>query len=222
VTIVREFARLRYRLLPYLYALAQEACRTGVPVVRPLFLEFPDDPSAYKADLQYMLGPYLLVAPIFNQEGRCRLYLPPGQWYDFWSNQRVDGPAYREMEVPLERVPLFIRSDSILPLAPAMDFVGQRAWDPMQLDVRVHSQARVSFPDPNRLVEVRAERRDSDVVLDIGDEEQTFEIRFLTPGRLRDVRFSGRAADTGWREAEGMTIVRLRASGRCSVTAKMV
>ena len=222
VTIVREFARLRYRLLPYLYALAQEACQTGVPVVRPLFLEFPDDPSAYQADLEYMLGPYLLVAPVFNQEGRCRVYLPPGQWHDFWSNERVDGPAYRDMEVPLERMPLFVRGDSILPLAPPMDFVGQKAWDPMQLDVRLDSQARVSFPDPNRLVEVRGRRRDSDVVVDIEDGERTFEICFLTPARLRDVRFSGRASDTGWRELEGMTIVRLRARGPCSVTAKVI
>lgn len=221
VTIVREFARLRYRLLPYLYALAQEACQTGVPVVRPVFLEFPDDPPAYQAHLEYMLGPYLLVAPVFNQEGRCHLYLPPGEWYDFWSNRRVDGPAHLQMEVPLERLPLFVRGDSILPLAPPMDFVGEKAWEPIQLDVRLASEARMAFLNPDRLVEVRAERGDSDIALHIGDVEQTFEIRFLTPGRLRDVRFSGKASDTHWREADGTTIVRLRAHGPCSLAAKV-
>ena len=222
VTIVREFARLRYRLLPYLYALAQEACQTGVPVVRPLFAEFPDDPSAYEADLQYMLGPYLLVAPVFNEEGQRRLYLPPGQWYDFWSNERVDGPGYREMEVPLERMPLFVRDESILALAQAMDFVGQRAWDPLQLDVRLGSQAKVSFPDPDRMVEVRAERRDSDVVMETDGRERTLEIHFLAPAWLGDVRFSGRASDTSWREEKKATVVRLRARGRCSVVARVV
>jgi alpha-D-xyloside xylohydrolase len=219
---VREFARLRYRLLPYLYALAHEACQTGVPVVRPLFLEFPNDPPAYQAHLEHMLGPYLLVAPVFNEEGHCHLYLPPGEWYDFWSNQRVDGPAHRQMEVPLDRMPLFVRGDSILPLAPPMDFVGEKAWEPIQLDVRVASQTGMAFLNPDRLVEVRAERGDSDLVLHIGDVEQTFEIRFLAPSRLRDVRFSGRVSDADWREADGTTIIRLQAHGRSSVTAKIV
>ncbi|MDP2950143.1 MAG: glycoside hydrolase family 31 protein [Chloroflexota bacterium] len=229
VAIVREFARLRYRLLPYLYALAHEACQTGVPVVRPLFLEFPEDPRAYQADLEYMLGPYLLVAPIFNEEGRCHLYLPPGHWYDFWSSERVDGPAYREMEVPLERLPLFVRGDSILPLAPAMDFVGQKAWEPIQLDVRVGSQARVSFPNPERMIEVEAQLVGSDLRLDIGKGGQAhahggqgFQIRFLAPGRLRDVRFSGRASDTAWEEVDGTTIVRLKAEGPCALEANVV
>jgi alpha-D-xyloside xylohydrolase len=220
VDTVREFARLRYRLLPYLYALAQEACRTGTPVVRPMFLEFPDDPSAYQADLQYMLGPYLLVAPVFNEEGHCRFYLPPGPWYDFWTNQRVDGPTYREAQVPLERVPLFVRGDSILPLAPAMDYVGQKPWEPIGLDVRVNSKAEFSFPDPERIVEVRAERNDGELRLTMSGARRAFEVRSLTPGRLRDVRFSGRASETSWEEIDGTTIVRLRASGSCSLEAK--
>ncbi len=220
VAIVREFARLRYRLLPYLYALAQDACRTGVPVVRPMFLEFPDDPAAYQTDLQYMLGPYLLVAPVFNEEGRCCFYLPPGPWYDFWTNQRVDGPAYREVEVPLERVPLFVRGESALPLAPPMDYVGQKPWEPIGLDVRVNSEAAFSFPDPERSVKVRAERKDSEVLLTLDGGRHAFEVRFLTPGRLRDVRFAGRASETGWEEIDGTTVVRLRAAGRCSLQGR--
>jgi alpha-D-xyloside xylohydrolase len=219
VNIVREFAQLRYRLLPYLYALAQEACQTGLPVVRPLFLEYPDDPCAYQVDLQYMLGPYLLVAPVFNPEGRCRFYLPPGQWYDFWTNDRLEGPAHRQATVPLERIPLFVRGDSILPLAPAMDFVGQKPWEPIELDVRLEGNAAISFPNPGCQVEVRAERRGDTVVLEIGEVGQTLEIRFLAPAGLKDVRFSGAAHETGWREDGGVTVVRLRAVGRCSLTA---
>ena len=86
--------------------------RPGMPVVRPLFLEYPDDPNAYHDELEYMLGPYLLVAPVFNPEGRCRYYLPPGPWYDFWSDERLEGPAHRRVTVPLDRIPLFVRGDS--------------------------------------------------------------------------------------------------------------
>jgi alpha-D-xyloside xylohydrolase len=219
VAIVREFARLRYRLLPYLYALAHQACQTGVPVVRSLFLEYPGDPSAYHVELEYMLGPYLLVAPVFNPEGRSQIYLPPGSWYDFWSNQRLEGPAHRLVTVPLDRIPLYVRGDSILPMAPAMDFVGEKPWEPIQLDVRLDGKAAVSFPSPDRLVDVRAERRGDTVALEIGDVERALEVRFLSPARLKDIRFSGAASDTTWQEEEGATVIRLRAAGPCAVTA---
>jgi alpha-D-xyloside xylohydrolase len=221
VAVVREFARLRYRLLPYLWALAHEAL-AGVPVVRPLLLEFPEDPVAPQCDLEYMLGPYLLVAPLFNDGGRRRVYLPAGQWFDFWSNHQIGGPTWQDVEVPLERMPLFVRGDSILPFAPAMDFVGQKAWEPIQLDVRVASRAAFSFPNPERLVEVSAQRNDGEVRLELGDIVQAFEVRFLTPGRLRDVRVTGRAADSRWEEVDGTTIVWLRAEGPCAVEAKVV
>ena len=219
VAIVRGFARLRYRLLPYLYALAHEACEAGMPVVRPLFLEFPDDPNAYREELEYMLGPHLLVAPVFNPEGHCRYYLPPGLWHDFWSNERLEGPAHRQVTVPLDRIPLFVRGDSILPLAPAMDFVGEKPWEPIQLDVRLEERAAVSFASPDRLVDVRAERHGDAVVLEIGDVERVLDVRFLSPARLRDVRFSGAVSETAWREVEGATVVRLRAAGPCAITA---
>lgn len=102
-----------------------------------------------------------------------------------------------------------------------MDFVGEKAWEPIQLDVRLASEARMAFLNPDRLVEVQAERGDSDIALHLGDVEQTFEIRFLTPGRLHDVRFSGKASDTHWRETDGTTIVRLRAHGPCSLAANV-
>jgi len=219
VAIVREFARLRYRLLPYLYALAHEACETGMPVVRPLFLEYADDPNAYREELEYMLGPYLLVAPVFNPEGRCRYYLPPGLWYDFWSNERLEGPAHRQVTVPLDRIPLFVRGDSILPLGPPMDFVKEQPGEPIQLDVRLEERAAVSFASPDRLVDVRAERRGDAVTLEIGDVERALEVRFLSPARLRDVRTSGAVSETAWQEVEGATVVRLRAAGPCAVTA---
>jgi alpha-D-xyloside xylohydrolase len=221
VAIVRDFARLRYRLLPYLWGLAHEAL-AGVPVARPLFLEFPNDPLAPQVDLEYMLGPYLLVAPLFNDGGRRRVYLPPGQWFDFWTNQQIVGPTWRDTEVPLERVPLFVRGDSILPFAPAMDFVGQKAWEPIQLDVRLASRAAFSFPNPEHLVEVSAERKDGELRLELGDVAQSFEVRFLTPERLRDVRVTGRAADSRWEEMDGAVIVRLRAEGPCAVEARVV
>lgn len=221
VAIVREYARLRYRLLPYLWALAHEASETGVPVVRPMCLEFPDDPLASGLDRQYMLGPSLLVAPVFNEEGRCRVYLPAGRWYDFWTNESSPGLAHLELEVPLERIPLFVREDSILPLAPAMDYVGQRPWEPIQLDVRVASHARIPFGDPTQTITAEAEVTDGRLTLAVDGPQKAFEVRFLAPAPLRDIQAKGAASAVETTMEDGITVVRLQAGGPFSLRARV-
>jgi len=114
VEVVREFAKLRYRLLPYIYSLAQEAAETGMPVVRPLVLEYPDDPVAATVDYEYLLGPGLLVVPVMNAEGRALVYLPEREWRDWWTGETHQGPKHMRLEVPIERLPLYQRSGSTL------------------------------------------------------------------------------------------------------------
>ena len=124
VEVVREFARLRMRLLPYIYSLAQEAEDTGVPVVRPLVLEYPDDPAAATVDYEYLLGPDLLVVPVMNAEGRALVYLPEGEWRDWWTGEVRTGPSHIRLDVPIERLPLYARAGATIPLGPDMDHVG--------------------------------------------------------------------------------------------------
>jgi alpha-D-xyloside xylohydrolase len=227
VEVVREFARLRYRLLPYLYALAHEAHETGLPVVRPLWLEYPDDPHSPYMDRQYLLGPYLLVAPVLNEEGRCNVYLPPGRWYDWWDGTVVEGPRYLSASggsVPIERLPLFVRGDSLLPLAPVMDHVGQSAsggWEPIEIQVRVEKEATFTFRTPEKPVTVRAQRHGRRLRLDIDGPPKAYEVRFLEPSRLRDVRFEGDVHDASWEQAGDEAMVRVRAGGECAVVGDL-
>jgi len=123
VEVARDFAKLRYRLLPYIYAVAQEAAKTGMPVVRPLVLEYPDDPVAVTVDYEYLLGPDVLVAPVMNPEGRTLVYLPEGEWRDWWTGEVSRGPAHIRLEVPIERVPLYARAGAEVPLGPEMEYV---------------------------------------------------------------------------------------------------
>jgi alpha-D-xyloside xylohydrolase len=220
VAIVREFARLRYRLLPYLWSLAREASEAGVPVVRPMWLEFPEDPVVSGLDRQYMLGPSLLVAPVFNDEGRCRVYLPAGRWHDFWTNQPTLGPTHLDLNVPLERMPLFVRDDSIIPLAPAMDYVGERPWEPLRLDVRVSSRARTVFADPTQTVTADARVAGGRLTLALDGPQKAFEIRFLAPAALRDVKATGKTSSLETQVEGSITVVRLQAGGPFSLTAR--
>jgi alpha-glucosidase (family GH31 glycosyl hydrolase) len=186
-----------------------------------MWLEFPDDPVVSGLDRQYMLGPSLLVAPVFNDEGRCGVYLPAGRWYDFWTNEPSLGPNHLELDVPLERIPLFVREDSILPLAPAMDYVGQRPWEPIQLDVRVSSRARIVFADPKQAIDAEAQVVDGRITLTVDSPQKAFEVRFLAPADVRDIKATGAASHVEIAVEDGITVVRLQADGRFSLTASV-
>jgi alpha-glucosidase len=118
LSIVRAFLRLRVRLMPYLYTLAWEAAQTGAPLVRPLFWLDEKDPDLWEIEDAFLLGPALLVAPVLEAGAQAReVFLPTGEWYDFWNNRRRTGPARVVVEAPLDRLPLFVRAGSLLPLA---------------------------------------------------------------------------------------------------------
>jgi alpha-D-xyloside xylohydrolase len=116
VVVAREFVRLKNRLMPYLYGAAVEASRTGVPVMRPMVLEFPDDPGCAHLDRQYLLGPDLLVAPVFDADGAVEYYVPAGTWTHLLSGATVTGPGWHREKHGFESLPLLVRPGAVLPL----------------------------------------------------------------------------------------------------------
>ncbi len=220
VEVVREFARLRYRLLPYIYSLAREAAATGLPLVRPLLLEYPEDPVAATVDYEYLLGPYLLAAPVMNAEGRCLVYLPEGEWFEWWTGERHEGPKHLRLEAPLERMPLYVRNDSVLAMAPEMEYVGQREWRPLTLEVRLAATAQARVWSPKEPIEVEARREGERVELGITGPEQEYEVRFVEPRPLEEVRVEGEATlESVEREARA-TVARVSARGPCKVRGR--
>ncbi|MFE3519917.1 alpha-xylosidase [Streptomyces sp. NPDC059166] len=116
VDVARQFTRLKHRLMPYLYGAAVETHRTGVPTMRPLLLEFPDDPTARTADRQYFLGPDLMVAPVFSEDGTVEYYVPEGTWTHFLTGETVTGPAWRQETHGFDSLPLLVRQGAVLAL----------------------------------------------------------------------------------------------------------
>ncbi|NJP93450.1 alpha-xylosidase [Nonomuraea sp. FMUSA5-5] len=108
--------KLRYRLMPYLYSAAVEAARTGAPMMRALCVDFPGDPVAWQADLQYLLGRDLLVAPMTAPEGTRSVYLPRGLWVDYWTHEVLEGARYVTVSKPLDQIPLFVRHGALIPV----------------------------------------------------------------------------------------------------------
>ena len=114
VDVLRFFTKLKCRLMPYLFAAAREAHETGVPMMRAMLLEFPSDPACDYLDRQYMLGPSLLVAPVFSQDDRVSYYVPEGRWTDFLTGQVVTGPRWVEETHGFLSVPLLVRPGSAI------------------------------------------------------------------------------------------------------------
>ncbi|MGP3932387.1 TIM-barrel domain-containing protein [Nonomuraea sp. KM88] len=116
--------RLRYRLMPYLYSAAVEAARTGAPMMRALCVDHPDDPVAWQADLEYLFGRDLLVAPMTAPDGVRQVYLPRGTWVDYWTGDVLEGPGHVRVHKPLDQIPLFARHGALIPVAEPQETIG--------------------------------------------------------------------------------------------------
>lgn len=115
VEVTRVFSRLKMRLMPYLYQLGLDAARTGAPVMRPLQVEFPDDPAVAYLDRQYLLGPDLLVAPVFTASGEVDFYLPAGEWTSLLTGETVRGGRWLREQHGFDSLPLYVRGGAVLP-----------------------------------------------------------------------------------------------------------
>jgi|HubBroStandDraft_6_1064221.scaffolds.fasta_scaffold00460_9 alpha-glucosidase/alpha-D-xyloside xylohydrolase len=134
--ICRKYLELRYRLLPYLYSVVRECSLSGMPIIRALWLHFPEDPQAVSCSDQYLWGSSLLVAPVVEQGAKTRrVYLPRGAWYDFWTGERHEGAREVTKTVDLETMPLYVRAGAILPLGPVKQFTGEKIDEPLSISI---------------------------------------------------------------------------------------
>lgn len=124
--INRRFIELRYELLPYIYNEMHKASDTGVPAMRPLVLQYPDDPATYEIDDQFMLGEDLLVAPVMREGARgVTPYLPRGEWFDFWTGHRFAGGTRVQVPVTIESLPIFARAGAFVFRSPVVQHTGE-------------------------------------------------------------------------------------------------
>ena len=135
--ILVRYDKLRYRLMPYIYSLAWRVTNEDYTIQRPLIMDWRTDPRVLDIGDQFMFGPSILVNPV-TEEGATtrRLYLPAASaWYDFWSGEKLDGGRRIEAQAPLDRIPLYVRAGSILPLGPDVEYAEQLTDEPVELRV---------------------------------------------------------------------------------------
>ncbi len=135
---VKNIITLRYKLLPFFYTAFYDASQTGVPVMRPMFLDFQNDEECYSANAQYqfMIGENLLVAPVVSEsENFKKLYLPEGKWLDWWSSKVYEGNRWIIVEAPMDKIPLFIREGGIIPMQTEQNYVGEKSISQMEFKI---------------------------------------------------------------------------------------
>jgi alpha-glucosidase/alpha-D-xyloside xylohydrolase len=134
--VCRKYDDLRYQLMPYNYTLVREARDTGLPMMRALWLQYPDDPQATERGDEYLWGSDLLIAPVVEKGATARrVYLPEGTWFDWWTGKKTSGKRWIQRPVDLETMPIYVRAGAIIPLDPIRQFTGQPVSEPTTLQV---------------------------------------------------------------------------------------
>jgi alpha-glucosidase (family GH31 glycosyl hydrolase) len=171
--VYRRYAKLHTELFPYIYAYAHKASLTGIPIMRAMPLEFPDDPGAWGnlAEHQYCFGAELLVAPVYYGFSRTRqVYLPEGQWRDFWTGELLQGGQVTPRRADIEQIPVFARAGGIIPrldpsphtLLPASKVGVRQAGDDLRIDVypgangyfQLHDRTELAWDDPTQTLKI--------------------------------------------------------------------
>jgi alpha-glucosidase len=134
--IRRRYIELRYRLLPYIYTAMEETSRTGVPLMEPLFLEYPAAEEYYGEDHEFLFGPDFFVAPVVSEKmDPLEVHLPPGDWYDFWTADIHLSKDQISLHPALSETPLYVRAGAIIPMQPAVQSTNEKPDGPLELRI---------------------------------------------------------------------------------------
>jgi len=139
VAIRKKYIELRYQMLPYVYALADEMSRTGIPMMRPLYLEYPTEPALVTESYHFLWGSDIFVAPkVENFQQPYDVTAPPGEWYNYWTNDKVKGSF--QLYPPIDVLPIYVRAGAIIPQQPIVQSTSEVPMGPLELHV---------YPGPN-------------------------------------------------------------------------
>ncbi|MDK2805020.1 MAG: alpha-D-xyloside xylohydrolase [Thermoanaerobacterium sp.] len=181
VDVLRYFTKLKNKLMPYLYSKAYEASITGVPVMRPMVMEFQDDPTCAYIDTQYMLGDSLLVAPIFNEEGIAKYYLPKGKWTNYLNGAVVNGQQWIQEKHGYMSIPLMVRPNTIIATGnidsrPDYDYLDNVTFEIFQLEDGLEASTIVYGINGKDQVTVIAKKEGNSIEVNVDSAEKPWNV----------------------------------------------
>ncbi|SCP98390.1 alpha-xylosidase [Anaerobium acetethylicum] len=196
--VLRKFVKIKCGLMPYLYGQAVLAHEEGIPMLRPMFVEFPEDRTCETLDKEYMLGDSLLVAPIFKKSGKVEYYLPEGSWINYITGEVLEGGRWIQEKHGYDTIPLMVRENSILPIGscqtrPDYDYTDGITFYVSKM--KDGSKARVSVPDllGKTVMEAEAERIGNKIMITVRGNSANWKAALMEDGDAR-VEINGNQA----------------------------
>jgi alpha-D-xyloside xylohydrolase len=175
--ICTKYINLRYRLMPYIYSLAWRVTNEDYTMMRALPMDFMNDRTVRKITDQFMFGPALLVNPVTELKATEReLYLPAGTWYDFWTGKKEQGGRVLMADAPLEKMPLYVRAGSILPMGPVMQYTNEKPSDPVELRIYPGSESTFTLYEDDGHTYGYLQKQCSEIMLRWNDAARTLTI----------------------------------------------
>ena len=213
-----KYIRLRYRLLPYTYSAAAAVTREDASLMRALFMDYPKDKRTWDEDTEFLYGNSLLVAPVSTEDDTRSVYLPEGEWLDFWDGSRLKGGVSFTRTFARDHLPLYVKAGAVLPMGPEVQYASEKPWDDLQ--IRIYTGADGSFTlyedegdgygyEKGAFSTIRFDWNDADGILTIGPRlgswpgmaaERTFRVVVVRKGVAtgldnascdREVRYTG-------------------------------
>ncbi|WP_432422847.1 alpha-xylosidase [Thermoanaerobacterium thermosaccharolyticum] len=181
VDVLRYFTKLKNKLMPYLYSKAYEASITGVPVMRPMIMEFQNDITCSYIDRQYMLGDSLMVAPIFNEEGIAKYYLPNGKWTNYLNGAVVNGQQWIQEKHGYMSIPLMVRPNTIIATGnidskPDYDYLDNVTFEIFQLEDGLEAFTIVYGINGEDQVTVIAKKEGNSIIVNVDGAEKPWNV----------------------------------------------
>jgi len=206
--VIKKYDELRYQLLPYTYTLAWEARNTGMPLMRSMWLHYPNDKVAAQKGDQFLWGRDMLIAPVYEKGATQRkVYLPEGEWYDWWTNEKLSGKQIISSAVDISIMPIYVRAGAIIPVDPIKQYTSEPVSGPTTLKVYTGTDGlytlydddgisldyqtekfttiRINWNDKERQLSIQPQKSNGQNVI------RNFKIELLPEGTIKEVRYSG-------------------------------
>lgn len=216
--ITRKYDELRYQLLPYTYTLAWEARNNGMPLQRAMWLQYPDDKEVRGMGTQFMWGPDLLIAPVFKKGAAdWNVYLPSGDWYDWWTKEKISGGKYISRKVDLATMPIYARAGAIIPIDPVRQFVNEKVNEATNIKIFTGKNGNYTLYDDDGISQEYMDGKGSWISFAWDDQlkqltlkpgapkgfankvvSRKFKIEMVTNGAIKEINYKGQSMTLKW------------------------
>jgi alpha-glucosidase (family GH31 glycosyl hydrolase) len=209
--IFKQYAQMRYRLIPYLYSTSYENHQTGMPLMRALVLEYQNDQNVYNITDQYLLGKSMMVCPVTTKGAKTRVvYLPEGKWTNYWTEEEYEGKQYLNVLCPIDQVPIFLKAGAIIPTQESQNYIGEKEIDQFILDIYPSKNSSFSIYDDdgksldynkgkNSITKIKTSQNENEMLISIispeGDyvvNERTYIVKIHSKENFKTATINGK------------------------------